>query len=191
MCVRSVPTFGTAALCGGVTSVITGRKSVFTLRTCMSSKHVEMILFMRSAKFRDEMLTCKFNLWSAFKRTILTLGQRPDFCNVNSGWGLQKLLSLVDWLIYVHVSTITAIWTVGHRLRSTPTNGRRFTALSLPCYLQNAFEFCMRFSSIGRGAQANFCCCLLCSNIISHAHKHSKWQLTERVYLDITIRMNN
>jgi len=32
----------------------------------------------------------------------------------------------------VRVSAITAIWTVGHRLRSTPTNGHRFTALSLP-----------------------------------------------------------
>jgi len=39
---------------------------------------------------------------------------------------------LIDWLIYVRVSTITAIWTVGHRLRSTPTNGHRFTALSIP-----------------------------------------------------------
>jgi len=39
---------------------------------------------------------------------------------------------LFDWLIYVRVSTITAIWTVGHILRSTPTNGNRFTALSLP-----------------------------------------------------------
>jgi len=35
-------------------------------------------------------------------------------------------------LIYVRVSTITAIWTVGHILRSTPTNEHRFTALSLP-----------------------------------------------------------
>jgi len=33
---------------------------------------------------------------------------------------------------YVRVSTMTAIWTVGHRLRSTPTNGQRFTALGLP-----------------------------------------------------------
>jgi len=33
---------------------------------------------------------------------------------------------------YVRVGTMTAIWTVGHRLRSTPTNGHRFTALSLP-----------------------------------------------------------
>jgi len=33
---------------------------------------------------------------------------------------------------YVRVSTMTAIKTVGHRLRSTPTNGHRFTALGLP-----------------------------------------------------------
>jgi len=39
---------------------------------------------------------------------------------------------MIDWLIYVRVSTMTAIWTVGHRLRSTPTNGHRFTALNLP-----------------------------------------------------------
>jgi len=39
---------------------------------------------------------------------------------------------LIDWLIYVGVSMITAIWTVGHILRSTPTNGHRSTALSLP-----------------------------------------------------------
>jgi len=44
-------------------------------------------------------------------------------------WNNSKQL---NWLIYVRVSTITAIWTVGHRLRSTPTNGHRFTALSLP-----------------------------------------------------------
>jgi len=37
-----------------------------------------------------------------------------------------------DLLIYVRVCTITAIWTVGHRLKSTPTNGHRFTALILP-----------------------------------------------------------
>ena len=44
---------------------------------------------------------------------------------------LQLMFYLV-YLIYVRVSTITAIWTVGHRLRSTPTNGHRFTALRLP-----------------------------------------------------------
>jgi len=33
---------------------------------------------------------------------------------------------------YVRVCTMPAIYTVGHRLRSTPTNGPRFTALSLP-----------------------------------------------------------
>jgi len=38
----------------------------------------------------------------------------------------------IDWLIYVRVSTITAIWTVSHRLRSTLMNGHRFTVLSLP-----------------------------------------------------------
>jgi len=35
----------------------------------------------------------------------------------------------IDWLIYVRVHTMTAIWTVSHRLKSTPTNGHRFTAL--------------------------------------------------------------
>ena len=44
----------------------------------------------------------------------------------------MKLMFGLVYLIYVRVSTITAIWTVGHRLRSTPTNGHRFTALSLP-----------------------------------------------------------
>jgi len=37
-----------------------------------------------------------------------------------------------NWLIYVRVTTMMAIWTVGHRLRSTLTNGKGFTALSLP-----------------------------------------------------------
>jgi len=36
-----------------------------------------------------------------------------------------------DWLIYVRASTMTAIWTVGQRLRSTLTYGHRFTALGL------------------------------------------------------------
>jgi len=40
--------------------------------------------------------------------------------------------NMIDRLIFVRVSTITAIWTVGHRLWSTPTNGYTFTALSLP-----------------------------------------------------------
>ena len=44
----------------------------------------------------------------------------------------ESLVYLFIYLIYVRVSTITAIWMVGHRLRSTPTNGHRFTALSLP-----------------------------------------------------------
>jgi len=44
----------------------------------------------------------------------------------------QRWSAVNDWLIYVRVSTMTAIWTVGHRLRSTLTNGHRFTALSLP-----------------------------------------------------------
>jgi len=43
----------------------------------------------------------------------------------------HSVLGLVYWLIYVRVSTIMAIWTVGHRLRSTPTNRHRFAALSL------------------------------------------------------------
>jgi len=34
--------------------------------------------------------------------------------------------------LYVRVSTMMVIWTVGHRLRSTPTNGHTFTALGLP-----------------------------------------------------------
>jgi len=43
------------------------------------------------------------------------------------------LRSRLDWFIYVRVSTITAIiWTVGHKLRSTPTNGHRFAARYFP-----------------------------------------------------------
>jgi len=45
---------------------------------------------------------------------------------------LLHLSYWADWLIYVRVSTIMAIWTVGHRLRSTPTNEHRCSALSLP-----------------------------------------------------------
>jgi len=33
---------------------------------------------------------------------------------------------------YVRVSTITAIWTAGHRFKTKPTNWPRFTAPSLP-----------------------------------------------------------
>jgi len=44
----------------------------------------------------------------------------------------EAIINKKNLLIYVSVITITATWTVGHRLRSAPTNGHRFTALSLP-----------------------------------------------------------
>jgi len=47
-----VRAFGTVALFGDGTSVLLGR-SVSPLRTRMSSKHIEMMLFMRSAKILD------------------------------------------------------------------------------------------------------------------------------------------
>jgi len=59
--------------------------------------------------------------------TCFSIGRRP-MCNTS----LVKLSRLIDWLIHVRVSTITAIWTVGHILKCIPTNGYRFTALSLP-----------------------------------------------------------
>jgi len=37
--------------------------------------------------------------------------------------------SFFFYSFYVRVRTMTAIWTVGHRLRSTPTTGHWFTAL--------------------------------------------------------------
>jgi len=49
--------------------------------------------------------------------------ERPDVVQ-----GIQDFV----WLIYIRVSTMTAIRTVGHILMSTPTNGHRFTALDLP-----------------------------------------------------------
>jgi len=43
---------------------------------------------------------------------------------------IETRYRLIDWLIdWSIISTITAIWTVGHTLRSTPTNWHRFTAL--------------------------------------------------------------
>jgi len=46
---------------------------------------------------------------------------------------LNELFGVV-WFdsLSVFVSTITAILTVGHRFKSTPTNGPRFTASGLP-----------------------------------------------------------
>jgi len=63
---------------------------------------------------------------------------RPRTCADATGDALKCEQRIVDccamyvddW--FTSVSTMTAIWTVGHRLRSTPTNGHRFTALGLP-----------------------------------------------------------
>jgi len=47
------------------------------------------------------------------------------------------------------------------------------------------WNFFLWFSPIGWGAQAHFCWrwCLVCCTIISQAHEHSKWWLTDRMYL--------
>jgi len=45
------------------------------------------------------------------------------------------LIIKVDWLVdlfNVRVRTITAIWIIGDRFKSTPTNETRFTAPGLP-----------------------------------------------------------
>jgi len=63
-------------------------------------------------------------------------GNWQSFIQMNYYIVVQRLEQndlVMFYSFYVRVSTITAIWTVGHRLRSTPTNGHRFTALGLPC----------------------------------------------------------
>jgi len=63
---------------------------------------------------------------SASRETPSTI-DRPVGNKTSAWW-------LIDWLIDLRpCQHITAIlWTAGHRLRSTPTNGHRFTAPGLP-----------------------------------------------------------
>jgi len=58
-------------------------------------------------------------------------------CQTASTFPWHCLLLLLLFFFFLpsvvkRVIVLTAIWTVGHRLRSTPTNGHRCTALSLP-----------------------------------------------------------
>jgi hypothetical protein len=82
------------------------------------------------------LLVCvAINLEDNFGERVLNALKFIDYIvgrTEENGVGVVKTILVWFDSFYVRVSTKTAIWTVGHRFKSTPTNGPRLTALCLP-----------------------------------------------------------